>query len=255
MTKNYHRLKIRSGIGKISSGKIVYNLAGMIDHTLLKPDATKGQIVQLCKEAEKYKFASVCVNPYYVSLCVNELMGTRVNVCTVIGFPLGASATVVKEFEAEQALRDGAKEIDMVINVGMLKSGDDVSVENDIAAVVTTARKHDAIVKVIIETAILTKAEKVKACLIAKRAGADFIKTSTGFSKGGATVDDVALIRKTVGPDMGVKASGGIRSREDAIALIQSGANRIGTSAGVKIITRNSGNASAKKSNKQYRTL
>lgn len=230
------------------SNNIGDSLAGMIDHTLLNPDATKKQIVQLCAEAKKYKFACVCVNPCYVSLCAQELKGTRVKICTVIGFPLGASTTAVKKFETEQALRDGAKEIDMVINVGMLKSGDMSFVEEDISAAVTTARKYGAVVKVIIETSLLTDEEKVKACLIAKRASADFVKTSTGFAKGGATTADVALMRKTVGSVMGVKASGGIRSREEAFAMIKSGANRIGTSASVKIVGGKAGHGSVKQS-------
>ncbi len=220
----------------------------MIDHTLLNPDVTKKQIVQLCAEAKKYKFACVCVNPCYVSLCAQELKRTRVKVCTVIGFPLGASTTAVKKFETEQALRDGAKEIDMVINVGMLKSGDMSFVEEDISAAVTTAQKYGAVVKVIIETALLTDEEKVKVCLIAKRASADFVKTSTGFAKGGATTADVSLLRKTVGPLMGVKASGGIRSRKEAIAMIKAGASRIGTSAGVELVGKITVNTSVKKS-------
>ena len=212
------------------------NLPGMIDHTLLRPDATPEEIIRLCREAKKFKFACVFANPCHVPLCVKELKGTRVKVGTAIGFPLGATTTAVKKFEAEQALRAGAEEIDMVINVGMLKSGNDKYVEEDIHTVVTTARKYNAIVKVIIETALLTNEEKIKSCLIAKHAGADFVKTSTGFSTGGATTNDIALMRKTVGLKMGVKASGGIRSRYDAVAMIKSGANRIGTSTGVQIV-------------------
>lgn len=249
MKNIYHGAEgINSITGTEISSNIGDSLAGMIDHTLLNPDATKKQIIQLCAEAKKYKFACVCVNPCYVSLCAQELKGTRVKICTVIGFPLGASTTAVKKFETEQALHDGAKEIDMVINIGMLKSGDETYVEKDISAVVTTARKYGALVKVIIETALLTDEEKVKACLIAKRASADFVKTSTGFAKGGATVHDVALLRKTVGPLMGVKASGGIRSREEAFAMIKSGANRIGTSAGMELVGKITVNTSVKKS-------
>ena len=249
MKNIYHGVDVVNFVtGTEISSNIGDSLAGMIDHTLLNPDATKEQIIQLCAEAKKFKFACVCVNPCYVSLCAQELKGTQVNVCTVIGFPLGASTTAVKIFETEQALHDGAKEIDMVINVGMLKSGDETYVEKDISVVVTTARKYGAVVKVIIETSLLTDAEKVRACLIAKLTGADFVKTSTGFSKGGATVHDVALLRKTVGPLMGVKASGGIRSRKEAIAMIKAGASRIGTSAGVELVGGITFNTSVKKS-------
>ncbi|HUL43213.1 MAG TPA: deoxyribose-phosphate aldolase [Bacteroidota bacterium] len=230
------------------------DLAGMIDHTLLKPEATKDEIIKLCQEAKKYVFASVCINPSYVSLCAKLLRDTSVKVCTVIGFPLGATSTATKAFEAEHALRDGAREVDMVINVGMLKSGEYEYVENDIFAVVTTARRYGALSKVIIETALLTDEEKIKACLIAKRAGADFVKTSTGFSKGGATVGDIALMRKVVGSAMGVKASGGVRTREDALAMVASGADRIGASASVKIVSTESDGKSkeAEKSAKSY---
>ena len=213
------------------------DLARMIDHTLLKPEATIAEITKLCGEAKKYNFASVCINPSYVSRCAKLLRDTSVKVCTVIGFPLGATSTATKAFEAEHALRDGAKEIDMVINVGMLKSGDYEYVENDIFAVVTTGRRYSALSKVILETALLTDEEKVKGCLLAKRAGADFVKTSTGFSKGGATVGDIALMRKVVGSAMVVKASGGVRTREDALAMVASGADRIGASASVKIVS------------------
>lgn len=228
--------RVSATIGIEEAGGIETDLARMIDHTLLKPEATKEQIIQLCNEAKKYNFASVCINPCYVSLCSKLLRDTSVKVCTVIGFPLGATSTPTKSFEAEHALRDGARELDMVINIGMLKSGEYNYVENDIFAVVTTARRYNALVKVIIETALLTDEEKVKACILAKRAGADFVKTSTGFSKGGATVGDVALMRKVVGSAMGVKASGGVRTREEALAMVASGADRIGASASVKII-------------------
>ncbi|MFO7445827.1 MAG: deoxyribose-phosphate aldolase [Ignavibacteriaceae bacterium] len=212
------------------------NLAAKIDHTLLKPDATPDEITVLCEEAKKYKFASVCINPCYVELCSGLLKGTEVKVCTVIGFPLGATTTEVKIYEAEQAISNGAGEIDMVINVGKLKSGSYEYVFNDIYKVVQTAHKNNAICKVILETALLTDEEKVKACIICKKAGADFVKTSTGFSKSGATTGDIALMKYVVGSGMGVKASGGIRSTEDAEAMIASGADRIGASASVKIV-------------------
>ncbi|HEY6952353.1 MAG TPA: deoxyribose-phosphate aldolase [Bacteroidota bacterium] len=209
----------------------------MIDHTLLKPEATRQQVEELCAEAKQYGFASVCINPGYVKLCARLLRDTTVKVCTVIGFPLGATSTEAKAFEAERAIRDGAREVDMVINVGMLKSGENDYVEKDIAAVTSTAHKFDVLTKVIIETGLLTDEEKVKACLLAKRAKADFVKTSTGFAKGGATVGDIALMRRVVGPELGVKASGGVRTLEQAKALIESGADRIGASASVKIVT------------------
>ncbi|HWP82226.1 MAG TPA: deoxyribose-phosphate aldolase [Bacteroidota bacterium] len=215
----------------------------MIDHTLLRPDATKNEIEKLCAEARHYGFASVCVNPSYVRLCSTLLKDTTVKVCTVIGFPLGATTSEVKSFETQQAIRNGAREVDMVINVGMLKSGEYHYVEQDIRAVVQTAHREGAITKVIIETGLLTDEEKVKACLLAKRAGADFVKTSTGFAKGGATVGDIALMRKVVGPTLGVKASGGVRSHEEAVALVESGADRIGASASVKIVTGESSGA------------
>ncbi|MGK9476644.1 deoxyribose-phosphate aldolase [Melioribacter sp. OK-6-Me] len=208
----------------------------MIDHTLLKPEATPDDIKKLCDEARTYHFASVCVNPCYVTLCRDLLRDSDVKVCTVIGFPLGATTTEVKKFEAEQALKNGAQEIDMVINVGMLKKGNYDYVFNDINQVVLTAKKYNAVCKVIIETALLTDEEKVKACLISKEAKADFVKTSTGFSKGGATAGDVALMKYVVGSSVGVKASGGIRTTEDAMLMIKSGADRIGASASVKIV-------------------
>jgi deoxyribose-phosphate aldolase len=211
-------------------------LATYIDHTLLKPQATEDQIKQLCQEAKQYGFASVCVNPVYVSLANTLLMGSDVKVCTVVGFPLGASLTSAKLFEAEQALVDGAREIDMVIAIGILKTENYFWVEKDIRKIVEACQKDQAIVKVIIETCLLTDEEKVKACNIAKAAGADFVKTSTGFLGEGATVADVKLMRETVGDSMGVKASGGIRSYEDAIAMIDAGASRIGASSGIKIV-------------------
>ena len=211
-------------------------LAGMIDHTLLKPDATPDQIAQLCFEARKHNFASVCINPAWVTLCAQLLQGSPVKVCTVIGFPLGATTTDVKAFEAQKAIDQGATEIDMVINIGALKARDLELVARDILAVVTTSHAGGAIVKVIIEAVLLTDEEKTIACLISKEAGADFVKTSTGFASGGATVHDVALMRRVVGPEMGVKAAGGVRTYEDAENMIQAGATRIGASAGVKIV-------------------
>ncbi|MTB63982.1 deoxyribose-phosphate aldolase [Streptococcus sp. zg-86] len=205
-----------------------------IDHTLLKPNATKEQILAIIDEAKEYDFASVCVNPTWVALSAKELQGTDVKVCTVIGFPLGANTSAVKAVETKDAIANGADEIDMVINVGALKSQDYDTVLKDIQAVVEAS--GDKLVKVIIETCLLTDEEKVKACQLSQEAGADFVKTSTGFSTGGATVEDVALMRKTVGSDMGVKASGGARSYEDAKAFIEAGATRIGASSGVAIM-------------------
>ncbi len=212
------------------------SLARMIDHTLLKPDATPEEIAQLCFEARKYKFASVCVNPTWVKLCAQLLEGTPVKVCTVIGFPLGATASEVKAFETVNALDQGATEIDMVINIGALKARDLETVARDIYGVVKAAHARGALVKVILETALLNDEEKTIACMISKEAGADFVKTSTGFGGGGATVHDVELMRRVVGPNMGVKASGGVRTYEDAASMIKAGATRIGASAGVKII-------------------
>lgn len=210
------------------------DIAHLIDHTLLKPDATAGQIEQLCQEAIAYEFASVCVNPTWVPLVAELLADARPAVCTVIGFPLGANLPAVKAFEAQTCIAQGAQEVDMVINIGALKSGDLALVERDIAGVVQAA--GGATVKVIIETALLTEAEKIRACELAQTAGADFVKTSTGFSGGGATVADIELMRRVVGPDMGVKASGGIHTASDARALIAAGATRLGASAGVKIM-------------------
>jgi len=212
------------------------NLAKMIDHTLLKPDATQEQIAQLCFEARKYGFASVCINPTWVEMCAKLLEGSAVKVCTVIGFPLGATSPEVKAFETQVALDHGATEIDMVINVGALKARDLELVAKDIRGVVTTAHAGRAIVKVIIEAILLTDEEKTIACLLSKEAGADYVKTSTGFASGGATVHDVVLMRRVVGPEMGVKAAGGVRTYEDAENMIKAGATRIGASAGVKII-------------------
>ncbi|MEN2465023.1 deoxyribose-phosphate aldolase [Ornithinibacillus sp. FSL M8-0202] len=219
---------------------MIQNLEKYIDHTLLKPDTTKNSILKIVEEAKEYKFASVCVNPHWVSLCYEYLKDTEVKVCTVIGFPLGATSTEVKVFETKQAISDGATEVDMVINIGELKSGNDELVKQDIQAVVEAA-KGQALTKVIIETSLLSDDEKVRACKLAKEAGADFVKTSTGFSGGGATVEDITLMRKTVGPDMGVKASGGVRDLAGAEAMISAGATRIGASAGVDIINGNQG--------------
>ena len=206
----------------------------LIDHTLLKQDATPEQIIALCEEAKQYDFMSVCVNPAYVPLAAECLKCSTVKVCTVIGFPLGMNLTRTKVEEATLAIKEGADEIDMVINVGMLKAGHDQYVEEEIRELKAVAGQR--ILKVIIETCLLTDEEKVRACLASKNAGADFVKTSTGFSTGGATVHDVALMRKTVGEEMGVKASGGVRTHEDLIAMVEAGANRIGTSNGTKII-------------------
>jgi deoxyribose-phosphate aldolase len=212
------------------------SMAHMIDHTLLKPDATHDQIAQLCYEARKYGFASVCVNPTNVKLCQQLLEGSSVPICVVVGFPLGATPTEVKVFEAQQAVRDGASEVDMVINVGALKSRDYELVERDIASIARACHAGNAILKVIIEAALLTDEEKVAACQLAKVAGADFVKTSTGFGPGGATLEDVALMRRVVGPMMGVKAAGGIRTYADAQKMIAAGASRIGASASVRIM-------------------
>ena len=210
------------------------NLNQFIDHTILKPEATQAKVEQIIDEAIKYDFASVCINPTWVKLAAEKLQGHKSNVCTVIGFPLGANTSTLKAFEAKEAISNGADEIDMVINIGAAKAGNWDLVESDIAAV--NAVKDGHILKVIIETCLLTDDEKVQACLAAKKAGADFVKTSTGFSTGGATVADVALMRKTVGPDMGVKASGGIHDAADAKAMIEAGATRLGCSAGVAIM-------------------
>ena len=211
-------------------------LAHMIDHTLLKPDATQDQVAQLCYEASKYGFASVCVNPANARLCTQLLKDSDIPVCVVVGFPLGATSTEVKVFEAQQAIRDGATEVDMVINVGALKSRDYETVERDVASIARACHAGNTILKVIIEAALLTDEEKVVACQLAKVAGADFVKTSTGFGPGGATLEDVALMRRVVGPTMGVKAAGGIRTYEDAQKMIAAGASRIGASASVRII-------------------
>jgi deoxyribose-phosphate aldolase len=218
-------------------------IAAYIDHTLLKPEATPVQVDQLIAEAKQYRFAAVCVNACYVRRAALALAGSPVKVAAVAGFPLGATLTQAKVYEAEQCILDGAQEIDMVINVGALKAGDDALVLADIAGVTNAAHRSNAICKVIIEAALLTDEEKVRACLLAKAAGADFVKTSTGFGPGGATVADVALMRKTVGPEMGVKAAGGVRDLAQAKAMIAAGATRIGASAGVKIVQEAAGKA------------
>ena len=213
------------------------NLAKYIDNTVLKPDATPQRIKELCAESVEYRFASVCINPAYVPLAAEYLKGTDVKVCTVIGFPLGMNTSAVKAFETKSAIEDGAQEVDMVINVGRLKAGDTDYVLKDIEAVVNAA--NGTLVKVIIETFLLTDEEKKTACMLAKQAGADFVKTCTGFSGGGATPEDISLMRSTVGPEMGVKASGAVRDYASAIALVEAGATRIGTSSGKKIVSGN----------------
>jgi deoxyribose-phosphate aldolase len=214
----------------------IKQIAGLIDHTLLKPEATHADIRRVCEEALQYSFASVCVNPANVAQAAELLRGSKVHVCTVAGFPLGATLSKVKAFEAEQAIARGAREIDMVINIGALKSGDGRSVEDDIRGVIDACHGSGAISKIILECALLTNEEKMRACRAAKAAGADFVKTSTGFGAGGATVDDVRLMRATVGPEMGVKAAGGIRTLADLNKMVEAGATRIGASASVKII-------------------
>src|SRR5215210_9241380 len=218
-----------------------HDWASLIDHTLLKPEASESDIRKLCEEAVQFGFASVCVNPGWVKKAAEFLKGSGVPVCTVIGFPLGATLSDVKAYEARRAIFNGAREVDMVINIGALKSGDDCAVEDDIRAVANAAHENGVLLKVIIETALLTNEEKVRACLASKNAGADFVKTSTGFAKGGATVEDVALMRQVVGAALGVKASGGVKGIEDARAMFEAGATRIGASVGVKIAQEASG--------------
>jgi deoxyribose-phosphate aldolase len=230
--------RLTSTLGNVD---VAAGVAKMIDHTLLKPDASQDQIAQLCYEARKYGFAAVCVNPTYVKLCTQLLKGTSVAVCTVVGFPLGATSPEVKAYEAQQAIDDGATEVDMVINVGALKSKDYALVERDIATVARTCHTGGALLKVIIEAALLTDEEKVIACQLAKAAGADYVKTSTGFGPGGATVHDVAIMREAVGPQLGVKAAGGIKSFGDVQAMVAAGATRIGASAGVEIVRQAKG--------------
>lgn len=225
----------------LGSTATAHDWASLIDHTLLKPEASEADIRKLCDEAAQFGFASVCVNPTWVKRASEFLKGSGVPVCTVIGFPLGATLSDVKAYEARRAIFNGAGEVDMVINIGALKSSDDCLVEDDIRAVAEAAHENHVLCKVIIETALLTDGEKVRACLAAKNAGADFVKTSTGFSKGGATVDDVALMRRTVGSALGVKASGGVKGIDDARAMFEAGATRIGASVGVKIAQEASG--------------
>jgi deoxyribose-phosphate aldolase len=223
-------------LGLHATGGAPGGVASMIDHTLLKPDAARTDIEALCREAAEYKFASVCVNPTWVALCASLLQGTGVKTCSVVGFPLGATTADVKHYETRRAVFDGAREIDMVINVGALKSGDLRVVERDIEAVTVPCRDCGVLSKVIIEAALLTDEEKVTACTLAKAAGADYVKTSTGFGPGGATAADVALMRRVVGSEMGVKAAGGVRDLEGLKAMVAAGATRVGASAGVKIV-------------------
>jgi deoxyribose-phosphate aldolase len=231
---------IAAGANRVSASdrltKIDPSIASLIDHTILKPEATRADIIKLCREARQYSFASVCVNPYWVPVVRSELAGSPVKVCTVVGFPLGATSTEAKVAEAAAAVRAGAQEIDMVINVGALRSGEHEPVKLDIQAVVKVSHEARAIVKVILETALLDDNQKAVACTLAKLAGADFVKTSTGFGPSGATAHDIALMRGVVGPDMGVKASGGIRTLSDLKAMTAAGATRIGASASVKIV-------------------
>ena len=225
-----------SRIGVHAEGGAPGGVAALIDHTLLKPDATRTEIEKLCREAAEFGFATVCVNPAWVALSAVRLRGTSVGVCSVVGFPLGATTLDVKQFETRRAIYDGATEIDMVINVGALKSGDLRTVERDIAAVVEPCRQCGVLSKVIIEAVLLTDEEKVAACTLSKAAGADFVKTSTGFAAGGATAADVALMRRVVGAEMGVKAAGGVRDLQGLNAMVAAGASRVGASAGVKIV-------------------
>ncbi|MGB6545893.1 MAG: deoxyribose-phosphate aldolase [Candidatus Acidiferrales bacterium] len=241
------RRVVDAGAARISAGPAVQqveaDIAALIDHTLLKPDASRDEITKLCREAARFGFASVCINPWYVGLAAELLHGTPVKVCTVVGFPLGATLPQVKVYETEEAIKVGAQEIDMVQNVGALKSGQDDVVERDIAGVVAASHRGGAICKVILETALLTTEEKVRASLAAKRAGADFVKTSTGFAAAGATAEDVALMRAVVGEGMGVKAAGGVRTLDDVKKMVHAGATRIGASASVKILEQAAGGA------------
>jgi deoxyribose-phosphate aldolase len=225
------RLGAAPGLVRVPAGVAQY-----IDHTLLKPEATADQIARLCAEAREHHFAAVCVNPCNIRQCTELLRGSGVHVCSVVGFPLGATLPEVKAYETERVIWDGATEVDMVINIGALKGGDYALVQRDIEAVVHVAQRNRALTKVIIEAALLTDDEKVKACTLAKAARADYVKTSTGFGPGGATLHDVELMRRTVGPEMGVKAAGGIRDYETAQQMITAGATRLGASAGVKIL-------------------
>jgi len=232
-------------LGLHAEGALPSGVAGVIDHTLLKADATRAEIEKLCREAAEFHFATVCVNPAWVAHAARLLRGSAVGVCSVVGFPLGATTGDVKQYETRRAIYDGATEIDMVINVGALKSGDLRTVERDIEAVVDPCRQCGVTSKVIIEAALLTDDEKVTACTLSKAAGADFVKTSTGFGPGGATPADVALMRRTVGVEMGVKAAGGVRDLEGLKAMVAAGASRVGASAGVKIVQESKGQSSA----------
>jgi deoxyribose-phosphate aldolase len=231
--------------GLRAGGRYPEAIARLIDHTLLKPEATRAQIETLCREALEHAFATVCVNPTWVATCARLLHGSQTGVCTVVGFPLGATLAEVKAFEASRAVAAGACEIDMVLNVGALKSGDLRLAARDVEGVVRTSRAGGARVKVILETALLSDDEKVKACVVSREAGADFVKTSTGFGPGGATAADVALMRRVVGPAMGVKAAGGVRDLQAAKAMIEAGADRIGASVGVKIVQESQGQAAS----------
>ena len=233
-----------SRIGLHATGGAAGTVAGMIDHTLLKPDATRGEIEKLCREAAEFHFATVCVNPAWVATAAHLLRGSGVGVCSVVGFPLGATTPDVKHYETRRAIFDGAAEIDMVINIGALKSGDLTVVERDIAAVVGPCREAGVTSKVILEVALLNDDEKIAACTLSKAAGADFVKTSTGFASGGATAADVALMRRVVGAEMGVKAAGGVRDYEGLKAMVAAGATRVGASAGVKIVQESEGRKS-----------
>ena len=223
-------------LGLHAAGGRVGDVASLIDHTLLRPEATRAEIEQLCAEAAEHGFATVCINPTWVALASRRLRGSQVGVCSVVGFPLGATTADVKGYEAQRAIFDGATEVDMVLNVGALKSGDVDLVARDVAAVVETARRDGVVSKVIIEAALLERDEKITACQIARAAGASFVKTSTGFGPGGATVEDVALMRGVVGAGMGIKAAGGVRTLEGTQAMVAAGATRIGASAGVRIV-------------------
>lgn len=245
------RSVVGNGADRVSfhgdAASVPIDLAQYIDHTALKPEVTAADIDQLCDEADEHKFASVCVNPTWVKRAAIRLRGSDVKVCSVIGFPLGASTPDIKAMEARRAIRDGAREVDMVLNVGMMRSGDYKGVLNDIEKVVDSAHESGVIVKVILETALLSDEQKVMASSLAKQAKADFVKTSTGFNGGGATVYDVALMRETVGPNMGVKASGGVRTASDVEDMIAAGATRIGASAGVQIVGGDEGDSSGEK--------
>ena len=241
------RAVVAAGADRISCGPSIVELeagfASLIDHTLLKPEASRDDIRKLCQEAVRFGFASVCINPWNVPLAAELVRGSKVKVCTVIGFPLGATLSQVKIHEAEEAIKLGAQEVDMVINIGAVKSGQDEVVESDIRGVVEVAHRGGAICKVIFETSLLTIEEKVRAALASKRAGADFVKTSTGFSTGGATAEDVAILRAVVGSEMGVKASGGVRTFDDLKKMVCAGATRIGASASIKIMEQAAGSA------------